>query len=507
VATVTLSSSDPLRAKGDALVVGTAITSDGVALARAADLPDGLLATLRLLGATGKAGEVVRTPAPDGVAAGFVLATGLGRFDETAVGDGTGSGAAERSRGHEALRRAAGVAARTLAGTKRAVVALPGERSPGAVGAVVEGLRGGAYEFTRFRSAPGSGPLQAAVVHTPIARQAGGRDALHRATVVADAVAAVRDLVNTPPGDLPPAEVAAVAKGWADEHGLDVEVLDERALRRGGYGGILGVGQGSTRPPRLVRLSYRPARPAAHLALVGKGITFDSGGLSIKPGEAMKTMKCDMAGAASVLAATVAVARLRLPLQVTTYAPLAENMPSGAAIRPGDVLVAHGGKTIEVLNTDAEGRLVLADALVRACADGPDVVLDVATLTGACVVALGQRYCGLMTDDDRLRARIPELATDAGDLFWPLPLPEEMRELLDSTVADIKNVGDRWGGAMQAATFLHEFVTDDVRWAHVDIAGPAFNTGGAYGRTPRGGTGVAVPTLVRLAEAMAAGDL
>jgi leucyl aminopeptidase len=494
--TVTLSSADPLRAKGDALVVGTVSGPDGVALAGPTELPAAAVEALRLLGATGKAGEAIKLPAPDGVAADVVVAAGLGPRDGTRPAEPT----------PEALRGAAGVAARALTGKARAVVALPAA-TPAAVAAVVEGLRGGGYEFTDFKSRTAPTPLRAAVVHTPLARQAAAREAHRLATIVADAVAATRDLVNTPPGELPPGALAAVAARWAREHRLDVEVLDEKALRRGGYGGILGVGQGSARPPRLVRLAYRPAGATAHLALVGKGITFDSGGLSIKPNEGMKTMKCDMAGAASVLAATVAVARLGLPVQVTAYAPLAENMPSGAAIRPGDVLVAYGGTTIEVLNTDAEGRLVLADALVRASADRPDVLVDVATLTGASVIALGRRVAAVMSNDDDLLRRIPALARDAGDQVWPLPMPDDFRERLDSQVADIKNVSDRNGGALTAAVFLRDFVAPGVRWAHLDIAGPAFNDVAAYGHVAKGGTGATVPTLVRLAQALADGEL
>jgi len=234
-----------------------------------------------------------------------------------------------------------------------------------------------------------------------------------------------------------------------------------------------------------VRLAYRPAGATHHLALVGKGITFDSGGISIKPSQGMQAMKSDMAGAAAVLAATFAIARLGLPISITTYAPMAENMPSGTAQRPSDVLTTYGGRTVEVLNTDAEGRLILADALVRAGEDDPDAVIDCATLTGAQVIALGTRVCAVMANDDALRAAIEAAAGDAGELFWPMPLPDELRKGLDSPVADIANLGERFGGMLSAGVFLREFVKDGLPWAHLDIAGPAYNEASRTGTPPR----------------------
>jgi leucyl aminopeptidase len=324
---------------------------------------------------------------------------------------------------------------------------------------------------------------------------------------VAGAVHLARDWVNTPPSDLPPGRFADAAVAAARAAGLDVEVFDEGALAAGGYGGILGVGQGSVNPPRLVRIRYRPRKAARHLALVGKGITFDSGGLSLKPPQAMEWMKSDMGGAAAVIAAVTAIARLRLPVQVTVWAPMAENMPSGTAQRPSDVLTAYGGKTIEVLNTDAEGRLILADALVAASAEKPDVMVDAATLTGAQLVALGSRTAAIMSNDDALRDRVFDAANRAGEAMWPMPLPEELRKSMDSEVADIANMGDRYGGMLVAGLFLQEFVGEGLRWAHLDIAGPAFNDGSAFGYTPKGGTGAAVRTLVQIADDLAEGRL
>jgi leucyl aminopeptidase len=274
-------------------------------------------------------------------------------------------------------------------------------------------------------------------------------------------------------------------------------VLDEKALERGGYGGILGVGQGSERPPRLARISYSGGRGKPTVHIVGKGITFDSGGLALKPAQAMEWMKSDMGGAAAVIGTMRAVAKLSPDVNVVGWVPTAENMPSGTAIRPSDVLTMHGGKTVEVLNPDAEGRLVMADAIVAAAEAGADYIIDVATLTGAQLVALGSHVYAVMSNDDDLRTSLVAAARDAGEQSWPMPLPPELRKSLDSDVADIANIGDRNGGMLTAGLFLQEFVPDGVKWAHLDIAGPAFNNGEPYGYTPKGGTGVAIRTLVR----------
>jgi leucyl aminopeptidase len=375
---------------------------------------------------------------------------------------------------------------------------------------VAEGALLGAYAFLRYRSGDNGGtekpPVAAITVCVDSAADAATKAAVSRAEVLAEAVCLVRDLVNTPPSDLRPADLAEEATATAVT-GVKVEVMDEKALKKGGYGGIVGVGQGSSSPPRLVKLTYRHPRAKAHLALVGKGVTFDSGGLSLKPADAMITMKCDMGGAAAVVAATRAIARLKLPIAVTTWAPMVENMPSGTAQRPSDVLKMYSGKTVEVLNTDAEGRLILADALARACEDSPDLLVDVATLTGAVVIALGHRTSAIMANDDELRAHVHGAAGRAGENMWPMPLPEELRAGLKSAVADIANVGERFGGALSAGIFLKEFVADGVKWVHLDIAGTAFNESEPHGYTPKGGTGAAVRTLVQLAEDMAAGQL
>ncbi len=307
---------------------------------------------------------------------------------------------------------------------------------------------------------------------------------------------------------LVPATLAAEAERVAADHGLDVEVLDEKALAEGGYGGILAVGQGSVHPPRLVRLSYRHPGATKTVVLAGKGITFDSGGLSLKPPKSMEHMKSDMAGAAAVLGAMQVISELAPAVNVVSYLATAENMPGGGAQRPTDIITIYGGKTVEVLNTDAEGRLVLADALARSAADSPDLLVDVATLTGAQSVALGRRTAGVMANDDAVRDGIVDSSRRAGESFWPMPLPEELRRGLDSDVADLANVSqDRSGGMLVGGLFLREFVPAGTRWAHLDIAGPAFNEEEAFGYTPKGGTGAAVRTLVQIALDVADGRL
>ncbi|MEO6822691.1 MAG: leucyl aminopeptidase [Candidatus Nanopelagicales bacterium] len=479
------------RRRKSAVVVGPAARLKAVPAKR-------LQESLAALGATGKAGEVHRVPGSGITAAALVLAVGLGE---------AGSGYDE-----ESLRRAAGTAARALAGRRRAVFALPVD-GPAQLEAVALGVALGAYSFTAFRADSMTGrpvELRSVALLVPDAKDADSKAALSRAQVIGAAVNLSRDLINTPSSAMTPSDLAAAATSAAEGLPLDVEILDEAALRAGGYGGIIGVGQGSANPPRLIRLAYRPEEARAHLALVGKGITFDTGGISIKPSLNMHLMKTDMSGAAAVIAATTAIARLGIPVSVTGYAASAENMPGGAAQRPGDVITIYGGKTVEVLDTDAEGRLVLADALVRAQEDSPDVIVDVATLTGAQVVALGSRTAGIMANDDDLRGAVHAAATRAGETTWPMPQPTELRSRLDSLVADIANIpttGRREAGMLTASVFLREFVKDSQRWAHLDIAGPAYNEHAAYGYVPTGGTGVAVRTFIQLAEDLADGSV
>ncbi|MFF9116100.1 leucyl aminopeptidase [Streptomyces massasporeus] len=504
---LTLSTSAAPGLRADAIVIGVAKGAKGPVVAPGAEAVDkaydGRLAgVLETLGASGGEGEVTKLPAPSGFKTPLVLAVGLGTVPEKDAEYGT-----------EALRKAAGVAARALAGSKKAAFALPLDDAADA-GAIGEGALLGAYSFDAYKdngkdlkAKNGKAPLAEIVLLGGKPRDKAYKAAVERAVAVSEELNRSRDLVNTPPNDLNPESFAAIAQAAAKEHGIKIQVLDEKALAKGGYGGILGVGSGSAATPRLVKLSYTSSKAKKHLAFVGKGITYDSGGISLKPAGHNETMKCDMAGAASVFAAVVAAARLGLEVNVTGWLALAENMPSGSATRPGDVLRMYSGKTVEVLNTDAEGRLVLADALWAASQEKPDAIVDVATLTGAMVLALGNRTFGIMGNDDAFRAALVEAAEEVGEPAWPMPLPEHLRKGMDSATADIANMGERMGGGLVAGLFLREFVGEGITWAHLDIAGPAFNEGGPFGYTPKGGTGTAVRTLVRLAELTAAGDL
>jgi leucyl aminopeptidase len=439
-----------------------------------------------------------------------IVAVGLGpdpRRPEDSSAPGApkapGQGDAERLLYLERLRRAAGAATRELMSgrAKRIAIALPADE-PDEAEAVALGSMLGGYAFRKYRTTGNAPDDIEHVVHTRHDAAAG------RARTLAEAMTLVRDLVNTAPADMVPADLAAVAEQTAIASGLGMQVLDENELAKDGYGGILAVGMGSAHPPRLVRLEYTHPDAASTVVFAGKGITFDSGGLSLKPSKAMETMKADMSGAAAVLGALQAIAVLGPAVNVVGYMPLAENMPGGGAQRPSDVITIYGGKTVEVLNTDAEGRLVLADALARAGADAPSLLVDVATLTGAQTVALGNRTAGVMASDDSLAALVADSARRAGEAMWPMPLPEDLRKGLESNVADIANVSpDRSGGMLVAGLFLREFVPAGVRWAHLDIAGPAFNDGAAYGYVSKGGTGAAVRTLVQIAADVAEGRL
>ncbi len=483
-------SAKPATIRTDAVVIGVVTTSKGLAAAGqatdvAAAFGRGFAPLLASVGFEGKPGQVAVLPSAHVVRSPVVVAVGLGPEGEA---------------DHETLRRAAASGVKAVSNAVSVALALP-TPGPEEVQAVGEGALLGLYAFDRYRSEPRNDPPGDVVVLTDKARGKEVKRAVAAAETVARAVNLARDWVNTPASDLTPVMFADAVAGHRSEGKVKVTVLDEKQLARQGCGGILGVGQGSDNPPRLVKLEYSPRKPAAHLAFVGKGITFDSGGLSLKTGTGMMTMKCDMGGAAAVLAATYAIAELGVPVKVTALASMAENMPSGKATRPGDVLTMRNGATVEVLNTDAEGRLVLADALDMAAEAKPDVVVDVATLTGAVVVALGTRVAGVMTNDDRLRERVPQVAGRAGEPMWSLPIPEEMKtKVTSSTVADLRQHNpEPYGGSLFAAAFLREFVRDR-RWVHLDIAGPAFNDKEPFGYTPKGGTGTGVRTLVRLAQ-------
>jgi leucyl aminopeptidase len=445
---------------------------------------------LKALGAKGGAESLTRLVVPS-LSVASVLAVGLGKDRDEWPSD--------------LIRKASGVAARSLNGTETVITALSDLDLEGAI----EGLILGAYRFSDFRSSK-TAPKDAGLTKVTALSADGSKavkTAAVRATAVATAVATARDFVNTPPSHLFPDEFAKRAEALGKSVGLEVEVLDEKALAKGGYGGIIGVGQGSSRPPRLVRLTYRSGkRKAKKVALIGKGITFDTGGISIKPAASMHHMTSDMGGAAAVIATTVLAAQLQLPVDVIATVPMAENMPSSTAQRPGDVLTQYGGITVEVLNTDAEGRLILADAIVRACEDDPDYLIETSTLTGAQTVALGARYPGVMGSDE-FRDRVAALSQEVGENGWPMPLPDELKDDLKSSVADLANIsGQRFAGMLVAGVYLREFVADGVQWAHIDVAGPAYNTGGPWGYTGKGGTGVPARTMFAVLEDIAEND-
>jgi leucyl aminopeptidase len=494
VTRISVSSSSAPSVKADALVIGVQKGPKGLVLAPGSDevakaFGKGLLPALAGLGATGKPEEVTTLATLGATRSAVVVAVGLGdQAKEVSA---------------EVLRRSAGAAVRALAGVATSVaLALPAEDEV-SLRAVAEGALLGAYDFTTYRHTSLADHKAPVASVTVVSGLKGSKAVVRRADVVSRAVKLARDLVNTPPSDLHPVELAAAATEQAKRVGLSIEVLDEKALKKGAFGGILGVGQGSANPPRLVHLTHKGKGATTKVALVGKGITFDSGGISIKPATGMEDMKSDMGGAAAVIAAITAVAELGLAVDVEAWVPMAENMPSGTAIRPSDVLTLRGGTKVEVNNTDAEGRLILADAIARACEDSPDVVLDVATLTGAQIVALGSRTSGVMGNDDALRDHVVSAAGEAGEAMWPMPLPPDLRKGLDSEIADLVNTGPREGGMLTAGLFLKEFVTDGVKWSHLDIAGPAYNGGAPYGYTPTGGTGAAVRTFVQLLEDLA----
>jgi len=488
---------DVKKSPSDALVLGVGQGTDGPVLLEnplTAKAAEALAESLAALGVTGAAEQAHRLPGMPEAGAPVLVLAGVGK-----VTPGT-------ALGEEALRRAAGSAIRQLAGLGTVTLALPAPDAA-AVAAIAEGAAMGAYAYTEHRSSKDGlkEPVRNVQILTDLAATKGLlQPALNRAALIGKAVNATRTLVNQPPSHLYPETFAEAAKDLAKGLPVKVTVWDEKRLEKDGFGGILGVGKGSTRQPRLVKVEYAPAKATAQVALVGKGITFDTGGISLKPHLGMGEMKSDMAGAAVVLNTVLALAEMGLPVKATAWLCIAENMPSGAAQRPADVLTIFGGKTVEVLNTDAEGRLVMADGIVAASEEHPDVIIDVATLTGAQLIALGNRTAGVMGSES-VTGALKAAADRAGELVWPMPLPEELRPSLDSQVADIANIGERHGGMMTAAVFLKEFVGkgkdgEQIPWAHIDIAGPSFNSGSPYGYNHKQGTGCTVRTLVAYVE-------
>jgi leucyl aminopeptidase len=492
LATLSVSAAPASSISADVLVVSVARTEEGPRLvgdARLIELLRPSLGDLALLGITGSKDDLVRLPAPEGLAAKSLALVGLPSSAPTPA----------------QLRYAAGSAARRLLGAPTIALALPLSTEPDAR-AALEGCLLGAYDYVDYRS-EASMPASRPAEHFVLISAIEVADAtLRYASEVGRAVHLVRDLVNESPLELYPQTFADRVSELADIPGVEVRSWNETELEAEGFGGILGVGQGSSRPPRLVKVSYAPASAQRHIALVGKGITFDSGGLSLKPAASMIGMKYDMAGAATVLAVALAAARLELPTRITAWLCLAENLPSATAIRPGDVLRIRDGKTVEVLNTDAEGRLVLADGIAAASEEFPDAIIDVATLTGAASVALGNRYVGAM-GDGALVAEALDAAGRSDELLWHMPLAEEFRAMINSDIADLANVkpGNTAGGMLLAGVFLNEFVgkTHDgagrIPWLHLDIAGAGTNKDALYGFTGKGPTGVTVRTLLELA--------
>ncbi len=483
--------------------------NNGLELAGGSALPlstDHELALWKLLvalGVTGKVGELTSVPASaifgDEAPFEVIITAGLGEVDEVSA---------------ETIREVAGAAVRAVprptnhqaddaddaAAVSPVLVSALGLFDADAA-LVGHGL--GAYAYAGEKQANLS-VSKVIVLQAESVSNEDARATTDKARTIVEHVCLARDLVNAPGNVLFPESYAQVVAELATAAGCAVEVLDEEVLAQQGYGGIIGVGQGSARPPRLVRISYNADREDLPLvALVGKGITFDTGGISLKPGANMWDMIMDMGGSAAVVASILAAARLGIELRITATIPMAENMPGSNAIRPGDILRHYGGKTTEVLNTDAEGRLVLADAIVRACEDQPKYLIEAATLTGAQMVALGNRTPGIM-GSIALRDQMSVISRDVGENAWPMPLPKELGEELKSDVADLRNIsGSRWGGMSVAGHYLKAFVPEGVEWVHIDIAGPAYNTGAAYGYNPKRATGSPVRTIIGTLEHLA----
>jgi leucyl aminopeptidase len=459
-----------------------------VAIAEAAGID--LVAELQAASFDAAPGSLLRVPTRGSIASPTIAVVGLGPAADVRA---------------DSLRRAAATVANAAERLEVVALDLVDVAGVDAVGdldavtatqAVAEGIHLGAYRFGSYRSEAPAFALEQVRLHVAGDAVDAARSAVEVAAVTAAATCLARDLVNIPPQDKRPPALADRAVAEVADLPITARVLDEDALLDGGYGGILGVGQGSSEPPRLVELTYAPDGAERHVVLVGKGITFDTGGISLKPSVSMETMKSDMAGAATVLATIKAAAQLQLPVKVTVLLALAENMPSGTATRVSDVLTMKGGTTVEVINTDAEGRLVLGDALVHASELEPDAIVDVATLTGSIVVALGDRIGGLMASDDALADALLAAGTAAGEPLWRLPLAgAQYGDRVEGAIADLKNTGGREAGSIFAALFLQRFVGEGLAWAHLDIAGVAW-TNNAEGYQSKGATGNPVRTLI-----------
>ena len=425
--------------------------------------------------------------------------TASGIFGLVGIGDGILSSSKAREIG--------GAIGRSFSDLRSLTIDIPLSKRE-MVLALIEGIAIVQYEYNKYKSGEKK-PLALKTVNVVTSHTVSKADLL-KVKVLSETLNATRDLINAPGNDLYPSKLAEIIQSQSKIPGVKVEIWDEKRLAKEKCAGLLAVGQGSIRGPRLVKITYKPAKAAAHLALVGKGITFDTGGISLKPSTGILGMKYDMAGAATVAQAAFAIAHLGLPIQVTAFMCIAENMPSGSATRPNDVITFRNGKSVEVTNTDAEGRLVLADGLILASELKPDLIIDVATLTGAARVALGNRYSGLMGDDKAV-AIVKDAAEAAGELVWHMPLAEELLELIKSDIADLMNsrVGNPSGGMLVGGLFLKEFIgpvsaksKEQLNWAHIDFATAANNDLAPYGFTVKGATGSMVRTLVSVAESL-----
>ncbi|PZQ91487.1 MAG: leucyl aminopeptidase [Leifsonia xyli] len=485
--------SEPLAAlTASLLVIGVTKGPDGPRIA-IEDAPAGLEKLLAPLGVTGAADEFRRGPALPGSGTSVAF-LGLGQ---------------EPTRG--TLRSAAGAAGRLASGLASIVLALPVADEQTAE-LVLESAASGAYAYLAYRTGDVSSRLPVGEITLRVPASFDGARLVAAARATALATHLVRDLVNEPASDLYPETFVARTRELADALPVELEVLEPEELAAQGFGGILAVGAGSSRGPRLVVVRYAPESATRHLAVIGKGITYDSGGLSLKPPASMATMKYDMTGAATALAVVLDAARRELPVRVSAWLCLAENMPSGTAVRPGDVLRTWNGTTVEVTNTDAEGRLVLADGLAAAAVERPDLLVDIATLTGAARVAMGERTTAVMGDEAAVEL-VLAAAEGADEPMWAMPLPPELRSVLDSDIADLANAkpGHTAGGMLVAGHFLKTFVgeTDGegpgarTGWAHLDIAGPAYNSGSPYGGIGKGPTAVSVRTMLALTARLA----
>jgi leucyl aminopeptidase len=455
---ITSTSDDPASMRADVLLVGVFSDADGPLPTDQAnalsDATGGALARLGDTGFKGKAGELMLIPSGDAIEAPALAVLGLG----------------DRSKlGSNEMRRAAGNAGRRLADNTSIAVALPLANDEGAdlAAAAAEGLILGSYRFTEHKS--DATPAKTETIFFP----AEGASNAERGALYAEANVRARDLINEPASTLTPSVFADRAKQIAHDHDLVSEIWGPAELSERGFGGLLSVSRGSEEEPRFIQLRYVPENPKGKVTLIGKGVTYDTGGYSLKPPASMEQMKTDMAGGAAVIGVMSILRRLGVTVEVQGLIPATENLVSGKAVKPGDVIVHYGGRTTEVMNTDAEGRLILADALAFASEQKPDAIVDIATLTGSITVALGKKGAGLFSNDDALAAEITEAGDRAGELLWRMPLWPQFKSELESEVADQRNVGSRYGGAITASLFLESFLKEEVPWVHLDIAGPA----------------------------------